>query len=173
MAKKNTKNSNSVNTDNLDSSNQNMSWSVTNLLDSRDSHQSDMKIEKLDEAKLLFRSTIDAIVPNSSIRADSYRNNWVCFYYYPFDIGLTFPFSSLVVDVLRTLKVSHGQLMPFAGRILACLDAIEKKHNRKINVEVVKQSYSLKKFSGCRVGFLNKNTEEPLILNNETVNDRN
>ena len=38
---------------------------------------------------------------------------------------------------------------------------------------MVKHSYSLKKFHNCRGGFTNKDTEDPLILNNEPVNDRN
>lgn len=63
--------------------------------------------------------------------------------------------------------------MPFAWRTLVCLDAIEEKHHLDINVEVVKNSYGLKKFSGCGVGFVNQNTEDSLILNNEMVNDRN
>lgn len=62
--------------------------------------------------------------------------------------------------------------MPFAWRTLACLDAIESKHGLKIDMDVVKHSYSLKKFSGCRFGFVNKKWDDPLILNNETVNDR-
>lgn len=62
--------------------------------------------------------------------------------------------------------------MLFACRTLACLDAIEEKHKFNINVEVVKHSYSLKKFTGCRIGFVNKNTEEHLVLNNEIVSDK-
>lgn len=53
------------------------------------------------------------------------------------------------------------------------MDAIEEKHQFNINVEVVKHSYSLKKFDGCIIWFVNKNIEDPLILNNDTVNDRN
>lgn len=111
MAKKNTKNPISQSIDNLEAPTETMGWVVTNLFDSRDSHQSDMKIEKLEEAKF-FRSTINAVVPESTIRADSFWKNWVCFYYYPFDIGLTFPFSSLIVDVLKTLNIFPGNLCP-------------------------------------------------------------
>lgn len=85
---------------------------------------------------------------------------------------MTFPFFDLVKDVLSTLHVAPGQLMPFAWRTLACLDAIEAKHHFKIDAEVVKCFYSLKKFSGCRFGFVNKKKDEPLILNNDVMNDR-
>lgn len=100
--------------------------------------------EKLEETKLLFHRDVAAIVPNPSIHADWYHKNWVCLYNYPFDIEMTFSFSNLVIEVLATLKISLRQLMPFAWRTLACLDAIESKHNLGIDVEVVKHSYSLK-----------------------------
>lgn len=62
--------------------------------------------------------------------------------------------------------------MPFAWRTFVCLDTIEAKHQLNIDVEVVKYSYSMKKFSGCIFGFVNKRKDESLIPNNETVNDR-
>ena len=62
--------------------------------------------------------------------------------------------------------------MPSAWRTLACLDAVESKHKLGIDVAVVKYSFSLKKFNNCRFGFVNKRKDEPLILNNDTVNDR-
>lgn len=169
----NTKNSGSRNTDSFEAPVETMDWIATNLLNSRDSHHTDMKVEKLEEVKLLFRSHVDVVVPDPFVRANSYRKNWVCFYYYPYDIGLTFPFFPFIADVLKTLNISPGQHMPFAWRTLVFLDSIEEKHQFNINVEVVKHSYSLKKFSGCRIEFVNKNTEDPLILNNETVNDTN
>lgn len=173
MARKSNKSPSSHNTNQPESPNPTMSWTATNLLDTRDSHQSEMKNEKLEEIRLLFPPSANIVIPDSNVRADFYQKDWVCFYYYPFDIGLSFPFSPFIVDVLNALKVSPGQLMPFAWRTLACLDAIEAKHELGINVEVVKHSYGLKKFSNCRVGFVNRNSEDPLVLNNETVNDRN
>lgn len=146
-------------------------WIATNLLGARDNNTSMMKEEKFEEAKLLFWQTIHAVLPNPSDRADSYCKNWVYFYYYPFDIGMTFPFYDLVKDVLLTLHVAPGQLMPFSWKMLACLDVIESKHHLKIDAEVVKCCYFLKKFSGCRFGFVNRKKDEPLILKNDVVND--
>lgn len=62
--------------------------------------------------------------------------------------------------------------MPFAWRTLACFDALEEKHKMNTDADVVKYSYTIKKFSNCRINFVNKNKDNPLILNNETVNDR-
>lgn len=115
MAKKNPKSSSSRNTDQTENTHVTSEWMPTNLLDPRDSNLSTMKSEKLEEVKLLFDGNVDAVIPHSSERADWFRPNWVCFYYYPFDIGMTFPFSKLVSDVLDFLNISPGQLMPLHG----------------------------------------------------------
>lgn len=73
MGMKITKSLSSHNTANLEAPGEVMGWTAINLLDARDSHQSDMKAEKLEEVKLLFRSSINAIVLNSSVGADSYK----------------------------------------------------------------------------------------------------
>lgn len=56
-----------------------------NLLDSRDNNFSTMKKEKLEEAKLLFHGDVVIVIPRPIEYADWYRENWVCFYYYPFE----------------------------------------------------------------------------------------
>lgn len=150
----------------------NTSWSATNLLDSRDNGHSTMKEKTLAEARLLFNGNPILVLPSSGELADWHRAGWICFYYYPFSIGMTFPFSKLVLEVLDALHVSPGQLMPFAWRTLACLDAIEEKHQLGIDANVIKFNYTIKKFGNCRFSFVNKNKDELLILNNETVNDR-
>lgn len=131
-----------------------------------------MKPERFEEIKLLFYSITNIVIPDSSIRADFYKKGWVCFYFYPFDVGLTFSFSKFIVNVLKTLNVSPGQLMSFTWRTLKCLDSIKEKHSWRLTSRLW-NILSLKKFSNCRVGFANKDTDDPLILNNDTVNDRN
>lgn len=54
MANKNTKNFGSRITDSLEAPVETMDCIATNLLDSRDSHHIDMKVEKLEKVKLLF-----------------------------------------------------------------------------------------------------------------------
>lgn len=58
MVKKNIKNSSSRNTETFDMFVKKIDWIVTNLLDSRDRYHTDMKAEKLEKVKLLFRSHI-------------------------------------------------------------------------------------------------------------------
>ena len=145
-------------------------WTLTDLLEAGDSKETLMTALKLEETMPFLPAGTQAVLPSPDERADWYRENWVCFYFYPFDIQLHFPFPKLVRDLVTDMHISPGQLMPFAWRILACLDAIETKHNLKIDIEVVKCCYGLKRFYGCRFGFT---TKRALILNVEGVNDRN
>lgn len=144
----------------------------TNSSYPRDNGKRTMKEEKLTESKLLFRDDAQMVLPSGSELAGWYQEGWVCLYYYPFGIDMRFLFTKLFSDVLASLHVSPGQLMPSAWRTLACLDTIEEKHKLKIDAYVVKYSYSIKKFSNCRYSFVNKNKDGPLILNNDTDNDR-
>lgn len=89
-----------------------------------------------------------------------------------FRSGFTLSYPKLAKDVLNNLRIVQGQLMPFAWRAIACLEAIEAKHHLKIDVDVVKASYVLKKYSGCRYTFTNMDKDNPLILNLDRVNDR-
>lgn len=170
MAKKSSKPSSSRNVDVAENPNSNITWVVTSLLD--DDIGSTIKPEKFEESKMLMGNNTVAVIPQSDQRADWYRSGWVCFYYYPFDIGLTLPFSKLPIDVLDTIGISPGQLMPFAWRAIAFLDVVEAKHHLGIIVDVIKASYVLKKYNGCRYTFTNVNKDEPLILNIDGVNDR-
>lgn len=145
-------------------------WVATNLIETGDSKESFMTAEKLEDAKRFFEGEIEAVIPPLNDRADGFRPGWVCFYFYPFDIGMTFPFSGLVQELLEDMKISPGQLMPFAWRVLTCLDAVEAKHKLGIDVNVIKCCYSLKRHFGCRFGFT---TKKALILNVESANDRN
>lgn len=147
-------------------------WLATGLLLVSDNNVSSITRSKLAKTKTALGQDAVVVSPKSDERADWYREGWVCLYYYPFDIGIPFPFSSVIKDVLISMRVSPGQLMPFAWRTLACLEAIEKKHHLGINAEVVKCCYGIKKFYGCRFGFTNIRGDVPLILNAEGVNDR-
>lgn len=56
--------------------------------------------------------------------------------------------------------------------MIACLEAIKAKHHMKIDIDVVKASYVLKKYSGCPYTFTNMDKANPVILNLDRVNDR-
>ena len=130
-------------------------WVETLLLDVRDSEASLMEKEKLSQVTTLLGKDVDAVIPAETERADWYRKGWVCLYFYPFDIGMKFPFSKLVKEVICSMQISPGQLMSFSWRVLACLECIEAKHKLSIDADVVKYCYSTKKFYGVRFGFSN------------------
>lgn len=77
-----------------------------------------MKPEIVEEAKMLMGDNVVAVLPQNDQRADWYCSEWVCLYYYPFDVGLILPFHKLAMDVLDALQISPGQLMPFAWRAI-------------------------------------------------------
>ena len=131
-----------------------------------------MTEDRLSEVLMLFQENTQVIIPDESIGADWHKEGWICFYYYPFELGVRFPFSELVKNTLTDLHVSPGQLMPSAWRVLACLDAVESKHGLGINVEVLKRNYFIKKFNGCRFGLSSRKKDDPLIFNLDIVNDR-
>lgn len=148
------------------------SWTATCVLDPYDNISCTIKKERFEEARLLISSNANAVIPKPFEGADWFREGWVCLYYYPFDIKMPFPFSKLVKEVLIDMQISPGQLMPLAWRILACLEAMEAKHQLGINVNVIKCCYGIKKFYKCRFGFTNKRKDGALILNTDAVNDR-
>lgn len=115
---------------------------------------------------------IIAVLPEGDQRADWYRPGWVCMYNYPFNVGFTLPYLKLSMAVLETLHIAPNHLMPSSWRVMACLNAIEAKHHLKINVDFIKASYILKKYSGCRYTFANVNKDDILILNIDGVNDK-
>ena len=147
-------------------------WVATNLIEPRDNNVSLIKKSTLNVIKSRLGQGVVVATPKSNDRADSFREGWVCLYYYPFDISIPFPFSDVIKDVLICMRVSPGKLMPFAWRTLACLEAIENKHHLGINADVVKCCYKIKKFYGVRFGFSHRRKSMPLILNVEGVNDR-
>lgn len=97
-------------------------WVATDLLDAKDSKICTMKPERFEEAKRAFAGGVEAVLPSSVERADWFKKGWACLYFYPFDIGIKFPFSKLVQDLLEDMRISPAQLMPFSWRILACLE---------------------------------------------------
>ncbi|MFS7968640.1 hypothetical protein Hanom_Chr09g00799981 [Helianthus anomalus] len=56
------------------------------------------------------------------MKADLCSEKWVCFPFYPFSIGFTFPFSHLVNEFFNITKLAYSQAMPFMWRILYTLN---------------------------------------------------
>lgn len=158
------------NTESFDQKETKVTWIATSLLE--DNLASGMKPKMLEEAKILMGNNTVAVIPYPDQRVDWYRPGWISFYYYPSEVGFTLPFLKLAKDVLNHLRIALGQLMHFAWRAIACVEAIEAKHKLKINVHTVRARYVLKKYSGCCYTFTNMDKDNPLVLNLDRVNDR-
>ena len=137
MAKKNSQSPSAQNPSSKNSPSKSL-WIATGLIEAKDNNVSSIKKSTLKKMKSQLGQEAVVVVPSSDERADWYKQGWVCFYYYSFDIGIPFPYSNLIQDVLVAMRVSPGQLMPFAWMTLACLEAIENKHHFGINADVVK-----------------------------------
>ncbi|KAK1400442.1 hypothetical protein POM88_000047 [Heracleum sosnowskyi] len=74
------------------------SWIPTSILDSNDLHSSSMTQSKLDEIKSLFSFKVNVVMPAPNHTVDWFLHGWVCFYSYPFDMGMRFPFSDLTTS---------------------------------------------------------------------------
>ena len=68
-------------------------WMASNVLESQSHNPSFMTPENIAEVRLLFKSDpeVVCVLPDDTCCADYYSNGWVCFYNYPFKIGMTFP----------------------------------------------------------------------------------
>lgn len=169
MTKKNLKGASSKSGD----SSKIVKWGPGNILDVNDNNMSTIKVRKFKEVLSMFNDeTAKGEILHPSVRADWIRKDWVCFYSYPFDIGMRFPFTHIVENTIKALDMSPAQLMLSVWRILTCLDAIEVKHNLNVDVETIKCAYTIKKFNGCRYGFVSRKSDESLILNLEIVHDQ-
>lgn len=81
-----------------------VTWVATNLLD--DDTTCTMKLEKLEDAKMLMGDNVIAVLPQNDQRADWYRPGWVCIYYYPFDVGFSLPYPKLALDILDAHRIA-------------------------------------------------------------------
>ncbi|MFS8017103.1 hypothetical protein Hanom_Chr15g01376371 [Helianthus anomalus] len=65
---------------------------------------------------------IRAFDPHS--KANLVFDLWMCFLFYPFSIGFTFPFSPFVNEFFKATKICYSQVMPMLWRILYVLDKL-------------------------------------------------
>lgn len=94
------------NTKSTDQKETEVTWVATSLFE--DDLASGIKPKTLEETKMLMGNNTLAVTPHSDQRADWYRPGWICFYYYPFKVGFTLPFSKLAKDVLDHLRSAPG-----------------------------------------------------------------
>lgn len=120
----------------------------------------------------MFNPEVNVILPLSDVGVDWYNKGWVCFYYYPSEVGMKFPFSNLAQNLLTVLNVSSAESMLMTWRILAYLDVVEEICHLGMDVNVISYSYVTKKFKNYRYELTTKKKYEAFILNLDIINVR-
>ena len=87
---------------------------------------------------------------DSRLKADLSSPTWVCFYAFPFSLGLTYPFPSLINEFFETTGLAYSQTMPQIWRILHTLHRLNEKHSLTIGLPEIASNYQLRTHGGSR-----------------------
>uniref|UniRef100_A0A803MWW1 SKP1 component POZ domain-containing protein n=1 Tax=Chenopodium quinoa TaxID=63459 RepID=A0A803MWW1_CHEQI len=111
-------------------------------------------------------------IPSSMERADWTAPVWVCFFEYPFVIGHTFPFSSVVRQFLSRVRVFPCQLLPQNWKVLRILDLLSAKLGIELDVRDLCYPYTIRTSGKGRVGLRLKDSADPLVTDLEKALDK-
>ncbi|MFS7993958.1 hypothetical protein Hanom_Chr12g01100271 [Helianthus anomalus] len=62
------------------------------------------------------------------VRSDASSDEWVCFFAYPFSLGLQYPFPPFISRFFELTGLSNAQTMPIVLRVLMVLNQIRCRH---------------------------------------------
>ncbi|KAD3336742.1 hypothetical protein E3N88_32261 [Mikania micrantha] len=105
-----------------------------------------------------------------ALKADHSSSKWVCFPEYPFSLGLSFPFPTLISEFFRITRLCYPQLMPMSWRLLITLHKLNHKYGFKIGVAKISSSYQLRTHGYSRF-LLQRRTNSPLLVHGITMNE--
>ena len=109
----------------------------------------DSDIRVLKESGLLPAGAV--IRPfDPKVKADFSSETWVCFFYYPFSIGLSYPFSPLIQEFFDVTGFSYSQVMPMVWRVLTTIDRLNGTHGLSIGVPEIAATYNLRTHGSFR-----------------------
>ncbi|KAJ0650253.1 hypothetical protein HanOQP8_Chr15g0590281 [Helianthus annuus] len=97
------------------------------------------------------------------VRSDASSNEWVCFFAYPFSLGLRYPFPPFISRFFELTGLSYAQTMPMVWRILMVLDQIKSHHCPNLCIEDLPVAYRLRSHGNSRF-LLFSTSKNPLIL---------
>ncbi|KAJ0922584.1 hypothetical protein HanPSC8_Chr05g0205601 [Helianthus annuus] len=97
------------------------------------------------------------------VRLDFCSDEWVCFFAYPFSIGLQYPFSPFISRFFELTGLSFAQTMPMVWRVLATLERIKARHMPDLCIEDLPMAYRLRSHGSSRF-LLFSISKDPLIL---------
>ncbi|KAJ0715061.1 hypothetical protein HanPI659440_Chr13g0496771 [Helianthus annuus] len=97
------------------------------------------------------------------VRSDFCSDEWVCFFAYPFSIGLQYPFSPFISRFFELTGLSFAQTMPMVWRVLVTLEQIKARHMPDLCIEDLPMAYRLRSHGSSRF-LLFSISKDPLIL---------
>ncbi|KAD7477442.1 hypothetical protein E3N88_00580 [Mikania micrantha] len=105
-----------------------------------------------------------------ALKADHSSNKWVCFPEYPFSLGLSFPFPTLISEFFRITRLCYPQLMPMDWRLLVTLHKLNHKYGLNIGVAEISSSYQLRTHGYSRF-LLHRRPGAPILVHGVTMNE--
>lgn len=129
--------------------------------------------EELDDfiEKIGLHIRVKARIPKKNERPDDYPEGWVILYEYPFNIGYRFPLPSLMTELLETLEVSSGKIMPLAWRVVQVIDVLTKDMGMEYGLMDLLHVYKVKKMENTRYTLFLRSRQQSLV-GNMGANDR-
>ncbi|CAH9123261.1 unnamed protein product [Cuscuta epithymum] len=119
-----------------------------------------------------FPPTATIRFPAANERMDWFCPGWVNFLYYPFKIGMKFPFSPLTRGFLEFVNLSPSQIMPQVWRILRALEVVSEKYGIPFEFEDLGFTYELRTSGPGRFTLAMKDRKPRLIHKVDKANDR-
>ena len=106
------------------------------------------------------------------MKADLSSPTWVCFHAFPFTLGLSYPFPSLISDFFKITGLAYAQAMPQIWRILHTLDKLNDKHSLTIGLPEIASNYQLRTHGGSRFVLQLRTKKSPFVYR-ATQDNRN
>ncbi|MFS7996379.1 hypothetical protein Hanom_Chr12g01129301 [Helianthus anomalus] len=104
-------------------------------------------------------------------RLDVSSDEWVCFFAYPFSLGLRYPFPPFISRFFNLTSLSYAQTMPMVWRVLMVLDQIRSRHCPDLCIEDLPIAYQLRSHGDSRF-LLFSTSKSPLVLKATKNEDR-
>ncbi|MFS7955692.1 hypothetical protein Hanom_Chr07g00645621 [Helianthus anomalus] len=97
------------------------------------------------------------------VRSDAASNEWVCFFTYPFSLGLWYPFPPFISRFFELTGLTYAQTILMVWRVLMVLNQIKSHHCPDLCIEDLPIAYRLRSHGNSRF-LLFSTSKNPLIL---------
>ncbi|KAM0047139.1 hypothetical protein Hdeb2414_s0009g00325001 [Helianthus debilis subsp. tardiflorus] len=97
------------------------------------------------------------------VRSDFCSDDWVCFFAYPFSIGLRYPFPAFIYRFFYLTGLSYAQIMHMVWRVFVTLDQTKTRHLPDLCIKDLPIAYRVRSH-GCSRFLHFSTSKNPLIL---------